>query len=592
VKINQNAKIRFQIILISVLGGLGFFCYLIFSIYTSSTVEKNNLQVHNIQYPILKRLVELEHDTIGVRDSLADVVSIGNELFIEDTDQLALHFHESIEYISKTDPTIAEDFLTISEDFSAYYTEARLLTLALVNNPDDLTQFEKRALRSNQKFSQLHTRIGYMLELQQKELGIALQHTTESIQQTTRIGIYLGTFTIISLFIVTWIVSLKVFHLINQSDKLKRDFLSTMSHELRTPMNGIVGSIELLKSTNLSEEQLGYMDAAMQSSSAMRMSIDDILTFSDFMSAKPRIREEYFDLYAELRPLLEEISAQSAKKSLIFNADFDKITQYSIKSDEAKVQHVIRHLLVNAVKFTQKGKISLEITHAVEIRSTNMGRVTITVTDSGKGVPEEKIDDIFKPFQQLDGSFQRLHQGIGLGLAMCKTIADCMLGSITFKNKKNQSGAIVCFTFPVEFRKNTEEQISNRDHEPITHSNAVILVAEDNSVNQLVIKGLLKRLGYTVVLADNGRDALDKLSDHDISLVLMDCQMPVMDGFESTRSIRNLSKPYCDVPIIAVTANTMEGDKERCLQAGMDEYLKKPVDAKALQTAIESHLRH
>lgn len=594
-KLNQNSKIRFQIIFISIFGGLGFSCYLAFSMHSSLNVEKNTQDVKEVQYPVIQRLVRLNYKVVLIRDSLSDVVGLGNEIFIEDADELVEDFHRLVSEIVEIDPGFAKEVGSIESLLDIYYKDARALTLMLVRSPDDLNRYEPQAILSNERFKVLNAKIVDLLAAEQNDFTLSLSDITKSIQTTLRIGVYLAVLTLVGIFIVTWRALVNILRLINRSDSLKKEFLATMSHELRTPMNGIYGAMQLLRMTRLDKDQEKYLDVAGDSFSSMKMSVDDILTFSDFMSEKPKIRKVFADLSRELKGFLDEVNEHADKKNLLLKVELSGCSEFLVETDVQKILHVVRHVLNNAVKFTAEGTIEFKMEYNVNRSLLEVGTVEISVKDSGRGIPEDKLEDVFQPFKQLDGSFHRLHQGIGLGLAMCKAISDSMGGVIGLKNREDTSGVVVTYSFPAKFKRHeTHESLSKgklgSEIKLKLAKNEIILVAEDNNVNQLVIKGLLKRLGYQVVLADNGQEALDKLQGSNITLVLMDCQMPVMDGFESTKCIRELDEPYCDIPIIAVTANTMEGDREHCLEVGMNEYLKKPVNIKVLKKAIEEQL--
>ncbi len=605
-KLNQNSKIRFQIISISIFGGLGFSCYLAFSMFSSLNIVENTQDVKEVQYPVIQRLVRMNYETNLVRDSLSDVVSLGDDIFIEDTDALAEGFHLLVAEIIEIDPGFAKEVGSIETLFNVYYKDARNLTLMLVRSPGDLDKYESQAVLANSRFKKISKKISELLDSEQRDFTLSLNEITQSIRETLTIGVYLAVLTLAGIFIVTWRALVNILRLINRSDALKKEFLATMSHELRTPMNGIYGSIQLLKMTNLDEQQTKYLDAAVESFSSMKMSVDDILTFSDFMSGKPRIRKVFAGLSREVKGFLDEASEYASKKNLGLTVELNNCSDFLVETDVQKVLHIVRHVFNNAVKFTEIGSIEFEMKYNVNRSLLEEGTVEISVRDSGRGIPEDKLEDVFQPFKQLDGSFHRLHQGIGLGLAMCKAISDSMRGVIELKNREGASGIVVTYSFPAKFKRkevkeallkgNEEKGAKDKSAEEKTTSTeknkdeGIILVAEDNHVNQLVIKGLLKRLGYQVVLADNGQEALERLKGSNVTLVLMDCQMPVMDGFESTKCIRELEEPYCDIPIIAVTANTMEGDREHCLEVGMNEYLKKPVNMGVLKQAIEDQL--
>src|SRR5690606_10877307 len=214
----------------------------------------------------------------------------------------------------------------------------------------------------------------------------------------------------------------------------------------------------------------------------------------------------------------------------------------------------------------------------------------VLVQDSGPGIPPQELAELMRPFRQLDGSFSRPHQGMGIGLATCNAIARLLHGQLSLRNRPS-GGLEVDFVFPVQFADAPVLSTPAPAAENAQRNRSgVVMVVEDNLVNLLVLKGYLKHMGYSVLGARNGQQALDLMQSRLIDLVLMDCQMPVMDGFEATRRIRRLPEPLCATPIVALTANAMEADRQKCFQTGMNGFLKKPVEMDEVRTVVASHL--
>ena len=472
-KLNQNSKIRFQIIFISIFWGLGFSCYLAFSMFSSMSVEKNTQDAREIQYPVVQKLVRMNYEAILVRDSLSDVVGLGNEIFIEDTDELAEEFHLLVSEVVKIDPGFSKEMSSIDELFDIYYKGARELTLMLVRSPGELKKHESQATLVNMRFKEISKRISDLLDSEQDSFALSLSEISDSIKKTHKVGVYLAVITLLGIFVVTWRALVNILGLISRSDSLKKEFLATMSHELRTPMNGIYGSIQLLRMTNLDEQQLQYLDAAGDSFSSMRMSVDDILTFSDFMSEKPKIRKVFSNLAKEVNEFLDEVNEHADKKSLVLMTDLTGCSEFLVETDVQKVVHVVRHVLNNAVKFTSLGTIEFKMEYKVNRSLLEAGTVEISVKDTGSGIPEDKLEDVFQPFKQLDGSFHRMHQGVGLGLAMCRAISDSMGGVIALKNREDKRGVVVTYSFSAKFKRNEEksELLKNQNETKIPSKN-------------------------------------------------------------------------------------------------------------------------
>lgn len=212
-------------------------------------------------------------------------------------------------------------------------------------------------------------------------------------------------------------------------------------------------------------------------------------------------------------------------------------------------------------------------------------KISIIIEDNGPGIDDDLIADALKPFQQIDGSFNRQHQGMGIGLPMCHSIAKAMLGKIDLQNRK-EGGLSARFIFNSTLKEDVKIETSPSLKPIPLETERKILIVEDNKVNQMVLNGFVKKLGFSADTASNGEEGLNLATHNDYAMIMMDCQMPVMDGFESTRNIRNLDGKKGNVPIISVTANAMEGDKERCLESGMDHYIKKPVNIETLKQAM------
>jgi CheY-like chemotaxis protein len=244
----------------------------------------------------------------------------------------------------------------------------------------------------------------------------------------------------------------------------------------------------------------------------------------------------------------------------------------------------------NAVKFSNSGEINIDISSKMHNGNIEKNIITICVIDEGPGIEKEKINSVFEPFHQLDGSFSRQHQGIGIGIPMVNSIAKAMNGSLTIRNRKRkESGLEVTFSFMAQITKQSIIEIPVRSHTSIPNADINVLVVEDNEVNQLVLKSFIKKMGFRCQSAFNGEEAVERVTKQTFTIILMDCQMPVMNGFDATREIRRLPNGK-NVPIIAVTANAMEGDRERCLNAGMNDYLKKPISMNQLKTTMNKFL--
>lgn len=359
------------------------------------------------------------------------------------------------------------------------------------------------------------------------------------------------------------------------ASRAKSEFLATMSHEIRTPMNGISGMLELLQRSKPREDQLEYIQAISTSSEQLLLLINDILDISKIEAGKLQL--EPCDLRFD--QLLDEIvklfASQAREKGLELKHEIAPDCPTRLYADPTRLRQILLNLISNAIKFTHEGSVTV----SVEGRSTDTeeAELRIRVKDTGVGIPKERAHLIFEAFTQLDMGASRRYEGTGLGLAICKRLVEAMGGDIKLESSGPQGS-----TFSVYLRlplssATPQQMASLSPHPPAALPPLRILVAEDNPINARVAETLLEQEGHEVAIAANGEEALEKLQQQDFDMVLMDLHMPVMDGLEATARIRRLADPRkASIPIIALTANIMQEERERCLELGMDNFLAKP----------------
>jgi signal transduction histidine kinase/CheY-like chemotaxis protein len=369
-----------------------------------------------------------------------------------------------------------------------------------------------------------------------------------------------------------------------QANHAKSQFLAAMSHEIRTPMNAILGTTELLLDTPLSPSQRKFAHTAHRSGRALLALIDDVLDLSRIESGKLTLRATPIDLRSVIEEAVDLMAATARDKPVTLSCHVPAAFPERIEGDAVRLRQLFVNLLHNAVKFTDRGSVSLHVEMIEETRDDLALR--FEVRDTGIGIAEDKLEAVFDAFTQADASSTRRHGGSGLGLAMVKDLATLMGGRIGVKSRVGEGSV---FEFEVRLKKALDEPQA-----PVTLADdpareAIrVLLAEDDIVNQMVVETMLKKLGCDVDIVGDGEAAREAAARRRYDLILMDCHMPVMDGFEATRRIReDMSMSGRHTPIVAVTADALASDRERCLESGMDDHLVKPVSGAMLAAAVE-----
>ncbi len=363
--------------------------------------------------------------------------------------------------------------------------------------------------------------------------------------------------------------------------KAKQQFLSNMSHEIRTPMNAIIGFTKVLLKSELTAKQKEYLSAIKMSGDALIVLINDILDLAKVDSGKMVFEKIPFKMELSISAMLHLFETKIQEKNLKLLVDYDKTIPDVLLGDPVRLHQIILNLVSNAVKFTAKGKIYVSI----RLLSSNNDNadVQFSIKDTGIGIPNEKIGRIFENFQQASSGTSRLYGGTGLGLAIVKQLVESQGGTIQVVSKPNEGST---FSFTLNFQK-TDQQASEEiivEEQDDEIKNLKVLVVEDIPLNQLLMKTLLDDFGFERDIADNGKIAIEKMQDKTYDVILMDLQMPEMNGFEATDYIRNVM--HSDVPIIALTADVTTVDLAKCKAVGMNDYIAKPVDERVLYSKI------
>lgn len=373
---------------------------------------------------------------------------------------------------------------------------------------------------------------------------------------------------------------------IKSGDQLKNAFLDTISHELRTPIHGIKGCLELIDSKGLSEKESSTFNMAQQSTANLERLIERLLVFSDAVAGRLKIEPAVYPFTQELQRLVREYEALYPNTLIVLDEIPNNCQWLSV--DGKKLTMALQQLLDNACRFSVNRSVSISIQLHVSTDNLN-AQLCVRIEDTGVGMRKSVLDKATVAFKQKDQSFSRRHGGVGVGLTLCDQLIKLLSGSLHLDSMWGR-GTEVLVKVPVALSAAPEFKIRARK---ATTRNLSALVVEDNPVNQKVLQGMLTRLNCQTVCANHGEQALEIYSsaEQPFDLIFMDCQMPIMDGFEATQNIRQAEKNNGSyVPIIAVTANAMSGDKDKCLAAGMDDYLVKPVKPTQLKEAIEKNM--
>ncbi|WP_096700791.1 PAS-domain containing protein [Magnetospirillum sp. 15-1] len=370
--------------------------------------------------------------------------------------------------------------------------------------------------------------------------------------------------------------------------RVKANFLATMSHEIRTPMNGVLGMLHLLTGSPLTHEQRDHLETAQSSARALLAIINDILDFSKLEAGQMTLETTRFDLHRLMEEMVALLRGAAAEKGLILRSRVAGNVPRHVAGDPTRLRQVLTNLMGNAVKFTEKGGVMVSV--EAEPAGPAPSYLRFQVTDTGIGIEPAAAPALFSEFVQADSSITRRFGGTGLGLSICKKLVEMMGGEIGFDSMPG-AGTTFHFTMPLAAMDEDRAASAPEGDSPSDLPPLSVLLAEDNPVNQKLTTTLLDRWGQRVTLAHNGAEAIAAVARQHFDVVLMDVHMPGIDGLEATRRIRAMSGPAAGIPIIAMTADVLDGDAALCLEAGMDDYVAKPVEPARLLAALKAAVR-